>query len=326
MTDHATDSRSGPAPAASVIVPTRGGAARLPVLLTALSLQDDQDFEVIVVIDGDTDGSEALLGQPSIVSLVPALTVIAFPDNRGRSAALNAGHQAARGAVLIRCDDDLEPAVDYIARHRDGHRQGPAGVIGLYHNVLPDTPYAAAYGRHADQLHAQAALATPADLHWRFWAGNVSITRQTWERIGGYDEDYRRYGWEDVDYGYRLHCAGIPVRIHPELTTDHHVAATTTAVRARRALHSGAARERFLEKFPEAGPLLGGAPGRDPWSLAVRGLAAVAGEKTYQRYGAAVDRLSTVLPAPVARKAIALGVEAAGRTGIQHPARIRGRF
>ncbi len=326
MTDNATASQGGPAPAASVIVPTRGGAARLPVLLTALSRQDDQDFEVIVVIDGDTDGSEALLGQPSIMSLVPALTVVAFPDNRGRSAALNAGHQAARGAVLIRCDDDLEPAVDYIARHREGHRHGPAGVIGLYHNVLPDTPYAAVYGRHADQLHAQSALATPVDFHWRFWAGNVSITRQTWERIGGYDEDYRRYGWEDVDYGYRLHRAGIPVRIHPELTTDHHVAATTTAVRARRALHSGAAREKFLEKFPEARPLLEGAPGRDPWSLAVRGLSAVAGEKTYQRYGAVVDRLSTVLPAPVARKAIALGVEAAGRTGIQHPERIRGRF
>ena len=326
MTGNATTPQMGPAPGASVIVPTRGGAARLPVLLTALSRQDDQDFEVIVVIDGDTDGSEALLGQPSIVSLVPALTVVAFPDNRGRSAALNAGHQAARGAVLIRCDDDLEPAVDYIARHREGHRHGPAGVIGLYHNVLPDTPYAAVYGRHADQLHAQSALATPVDFHWRFWAGNVSITRQTWERIGGYDEDYRRYGWEDVDYGYRLHRAGIPVRIHPELTTDHHVAATTTAVRARRALHSGAAREKFLEKFPEARPLLEGAPGRDPWSLAVRGLSAVAGEKTYQRYGAVVDRLSTVLPAPVARKAIALGVEAAGRTGIQHPERIRGRF
>lgn len=326
MTDNATASQGGPAPAASVIVPTRGGAARLPVLLTALSRQDDQDFEVIVVIDGDTDGSEALLQQPSIVSLVPALRVIAFPDNRGRAAALNVGLEAARGDVLIRADDDLEPSHHYIALHRSGHRSGPAGVIGLTRNILPDTPYASAYGRDADRRHLRDALSVPQDMQWRHWAGNVSITRQTWERIGGYDEDYRRYGWEDVDYGYRLHRAGIPVRIHPELTTDHHVAATTTAVRARRALHSGAAREKFLEKFPEARPLLGGAPGRDPWSLAVRGLSAVAGEKTYQRYGAVVDRLSTVLPAPVARKAIALGVEAAGRTGIQHPERIRGRF
>ena len=52
MTDNATTPQRGPAPAASVIVPTRGGAARLPVLLTALCRQDDQDFEVIVVIDG----------------------------------------------------------------------------------------------------------------------------------------------------------------------------------------------------------------------------------------------------------------------------------
>lgn len=310
----------------SVIVPSRGGAFRLPVLLNALSQQNDQDFEVIVVVDGDIDGSAELLAGQEMRSLVPSLRVIDFGENRGRSAALNAGHDAAQGRVLIRCDDDLEPARDFIALHRAAHADGPAGAIGLYRNVLPNTPYAHAYGRDADRRHSASALASPVDIQWRYWAGNVSVTRDTWELIGPYDEGYRRYGWEDVDYGYRLHRAGIPVRIHPELTTDHHVAATTTAIRARRALHSGAARERFLQKFPEARPLMEGTPGRGPWNLAVRGLAAVSGENTYQRYGAVVDRLAKVLPTSVARKAIALGVEAAGRTGIQHPERIQGRF
>lgn len=313
-------------PAASVIVPSRGGASRLPVLLAALSKQDSRDFEVVVVIDGDIDSSEALLAQHAIADLVPSLRVLVFPENRGRSAALNAGYEAARGNVLIRSDDDLEPAPNYIRAHVEGHRRGPVGVVGLTRNVLPDTAYAAAYGRDADERHLRDALVTPTGSEWRHWAGNVSITQDIWKQIGMYDEGYRRYGWEDIDYGYRLHLAGIPVRIHPELTTIHHVAATTTAVRARRALHSGGARERFLEKFPEARPLLDVTPGKDPWSLAVRGLAAVAGEGTYRRYGAFVDRMAHVLPTPVARKAIALGVEAAGRTGITHPERIRGRF
>ena len=30
-------------------------------------------------------------------------------------------------------------------------------------------------------------------------AGNVSVTRDTWEEVGPYDIDFRAYGWEDVD-------------------------------------------------------------------------------------------------------------------------------
>ena len=52
------------APEASVIVPSRGGAQRLPRLIGALATQEDAPpFEVHVVVDGDVDGSEAVLAQ-----------------------------------------------------------------------------------------------------------------------------------------------------------------------------------------------------------------------------------------------------------------------
>ncbi len=51
-----------PAPILSVVVPTRGGAARLPGLLNALSTQVlDEAWEVVVVLDGDMDNSRALI-------------------------------------------------------------------------------------------------------------------------------------------------------------------------------------------------------------------------------------------------------------------------
>ena len=51
-----------PAPAVSVVVPTRGGARRLPVLLEALAGQVlDEPWEVVVVLDGDVDGSRQLI-------------------------------------------------------------------------------------------------------------------------------------------------------------------------------------------------------------------------------------------------------------------------
>lgn len=63
---------------------------RLPVLLNALSNQDTIDFEVVVVLDGDIDGSADFL-RAAAEAVAFALRCIVFPENRGRSAALNAG-------------------------------------------------------------------------------------------------------------------------------------------------------------------------------------------------------------------------------------------
>lgn len=310
---------------ASVVVPSRGGALRLPVLLSALARQDSDDFEVIVVVDGDIDNSAGTLQRLAAEHPGVALRTIIFPENRGRAAALNAGAAAALGRVLIRSDDDLEPSTDYVRNHMAAHEGDPVGVVGLCRNVFPETAYARVYGRAADERFRSDALASDGDDQWRYWAGNVSVLREVHERLGGYDERYRAYGWEDVDYGYRLRKTGIPVRIQPSLTTAHHVAATTTDVRAMRALHSGAAREIFIAKHgPE--PLMAIRQRTSLWSTLVAATSMITNERTIKVGGRAIDEASPVLPRWLAEKLVALAVESAGRAGIVHPDRARTHF
>lgn len=312
-------------PAASVVVPTHGGVRRLPILLAALASQDTQDFEVLVVVDGDVDGSEA-----EVQRWRPALNVrtVVFPENRGRSAALNAGAEAAQGTILIRCDDDLEPRPNFVSGHVLRHVDGPCGVVGLTTNVFPETPYARAYGRKADTRALASALALSPERRWRLWAANVSVSATTHAALGGYDGRYRRYGWEDVDFGYRLHGAGIPVVVAPELMARHHGASTTTAARSLRALHSGAARESFVDihghEALEAAFERGGGVG--PWNRLVSLASTVATERTLPVYGRTVDRLARMLPAAVSEKLIALAVESAGLSGVRYPERARASF
>lgn len=309
---------------ASVIVPTRGGIKRLPRLVEALSNQSLEDFETIFVVDGDTDGSAVYLTSREVADRLPRSKVINFSQNRGRSEALNAGHEASIGEVLIRCDDDLEPSVDYVQTHVNGQARGPRGVIGLYKNVFPDTPYSRVYGADADRRFTESALATPANMQWRYWAGNVSISREIWRSVGTYDVRYRKYGWEDVDYGYRVFKAGFPVEIVPELTTAHHVAAVTTKIRGLRALHSGAAREKFVELHGTHA--LPHSQGTGMWDRAVAGLSAVSNEKSIEIIGGAVDSAISSLPEPVGRKLVALVVESAGLAGVRHPSRAKSSF
>jgi glycosyltransferase involved in cell wall biosynthesis len=298
-------------PEVSLVVPSRAGAERLPALMRCLAAQTHDDWEAVVVLDGDIDGSEAVLALWS--ERLPVRAIV-FPENRGRPAALNAGFDAAVGRVLVRCDDDLTPGPDYVARHLATHADGPGGVIGMCENVYPvTTPYARVYGRPAYERLRAGAYAAPPEVRWRYWGGNVSVDRETWERVGPYDESYRRYGWEDVDWGYRLTRAGLPITVVPELETDHHVAATTTADRALRAYYSGSARHRFEAKH--GADVLGRRRARDPWSRAVSGLARVMDERRVGALSRAVDRALPVLPAAVGGKLVALLVEAGARAG-----------
>ncbi|MGB4135986.1 MAG: glycosyltransferase family A protein, partial [Microbacterium sp.] len=230
---------------ASIVVPSRGGAGRLPRLFAALRAQTASDWEAIVVLDGDVDDSARVVADAATDLPVRA---IVFPENRGRSTALNAGFAEAQGEVLIRCDDDLRPGPDYIAAHVARHTTGPTGVIGLVRNAYPATAYARAYGNERDGRFRAEAYAQPADRRWRYWCGNVSVTRGTYDAVGGYDADYRAYGWEDVDWGYRLSRLGAEVVLAPELETPHHIAAVTTEIRVQRAFHSGAAKRTFIAK------------------------------------------------------------------------------
>ena len=296
--------------AISVVVPSRGGAQRLPLLLDLLAAQTLSDWEAVVVVDGDIDDSASVLER--YAAFAPVRSIV-FPENRGRPAALNAGFEAATGEVVLRCDDDLAPGPAFLAGHVGAHTDGPRGVIGMCRNLFPETAYAASYGRRAYIRQRDAAYAAAPEDTWHYWGGNVSVDRDTWHRVGPYDEAFRSYGWEDVDWGYRLSRLGVPIVVVPALETDHHVAATTTSGRALRAYYSGSARHRFETKHGA----LAQARGRsfDPWNLAVSATARLMTEHLIETAGGAVDRAAPRLPTRIAEKAIALLVEAGAQAG-----------
>lgn len=306
------------APIASIVVPSRGGAARLPHLFEALRGQTSADWEAIVVIDGDIDDSASVIENAGVD--LPLRSIV-FSRNKGRSAALNAGFADARGAVLIRCDDDLRPGPDYVAQHVAQHAGESRGVIGLYRNEYPDTPYARAYGRDRDERFRKDAYSTNRDMTWRYWAGNASVTRETFDRVGEYDTAFRAYGWEDVDWGYRLMRAGAQIVLAPELETPHHIAAVTTEIRVKRAFHSGAARQTFVAKHG-TDALGKRAPGVGIWG---RFIDATARRddlpdllRRAKRADAALDRMPRVL----AEKRVSWLVESAALSGELHPEQV----
>ena len=55
-----------------------------------------------------------------------------------------------------------------------------------------------------------------------FVTGNSSVRRSSLLRVGFFDEDLTAYGGEDLELGYRLHLAGIPLYYAPEALSYHY--------------------------------------------------------------------------------------------------------
>jgi GT2 family glycosyltransferase len=291
----------------SVVVPSFQGKQRLAKLLRAFEQQQTEcEWEVVVVLDGSTDGSaEFLANYNGPVNL----TVVPREENLGRSATLNEGFALAKNQVLVRCDDDLEPAPNYIDAFSKLLTEIPnAGVIGLYRNNYPKTAYSRAYGEIVDRRFAKEAYADAPDDRWHYWAGNCAVTRETFDLVGGYDETFRQYGWEDVDWGYRLASLGHPIILSPALETTHNVAATTTAGRCERARWSGFASVKFYEKHQIQVPK----SQTNLWNTLVASATPFAG----RGLGKLVDFVLPILPAKVALRLVDLSVQAAFKRGV----------
>jgi len=90
-------------PTVSVIVPVYNEEENVPILQAELrAALRAIDHEVIFVDDGSADHTVER------IEAAPNLRVIRFEKNAGQSAAIYAGLQAARGAILVLIDGDLQ--------------------------------------------------------------------------------------------------------------------------------------------------------------------------------------------------------------------------
>jgi dolichol-phosphate mannosyltransferase len=100
---------SGASPALTVVIPAYNEQANVePCYRELVEVLDalGRSFEILFVDDGSTDGTGAVLR--GLASADRRVRVVRFRRNAGQTAALHAGFRAARGAVIVTMDADLQ--------------------------------------------------------------------------------------------------------------------------------------------------------------------------------------------------------------------------
>jgi GT2 family glycosyltransferase len=164
-------------------------------------------YEVIVISDGSTDGTDAYLE-----ALRSTMQLRWLPQaNKGPAAARNAGIQKATGEFIVFIDDDVVPEPQLLEEHARSHHEADRDVVVLGPLLTPEGFEMAPWVRwEQEMLMKQYKALLRGD--WsasarQFYTGNASLRRSHILTAGGFDERFHRA--EDVELAYRLANNGL---------------------------------------------------------------------------------------------------------------------
>ena len=189
-------------------------------------------FDVVVVDNGSTDGSQAMLQEK-----FPEVLIIQNDHNVGLGKASNQGIEATQGRYVLLLNNDTlvnGSSLDALVRFLDEKTE--AGAVGG-RLLNPDGSFQAGYADFSS-LTEEFLIATGlGNLLWDGYPSHedseqirsvgwissacLLLRRAALDKVGLLDESYFIYG-DEADLQYRLNQNGWPVYYIPQATTIHY--------------------------------------------------------------------------------------------------------
>ncbi|MGW5555959.1 glycosyltransferase [Micromonospora sp. NPDC003944] len=221
----------------SVIIPTYNRSQALRQTLKHLARQrlPAKKFEVIVTDDGSSDDTRTVVDEAA--ATLHIRYHFQSDDGFRAGAARNAGARLSTAPILVFLDTGTFVAPEFLERvlaeHAEGERTALVGYAYGYdidgempglaaamEGVLPEQVVAQFCDepsffdpRHAYFAAANFDLGSLAAPWVLFWSLNCSVRAEDFWRVGGFDEEFRRWGIEDLELAYRLFKDGVGFRL-----------------------------------------------------------------------------------------------------------------
>ena len=196
----------------SVIIPVYNGGTNFRKCLASVNKAVPPPYEIVVVSDGDTDGSWRL-------AEASGAQVIRLTGPGGPARARNVGAETAKGDIFFFTDADVAIPPDSIKQIRDAFHREPEldALFGSYDDEPAEIHFLSQYKNLLHHYVHQTAREEAST----FWGACGAIRCHVFRKMGGFNESYRRPSIEDIELGYRLKQAGHRIRIVKTLQVKH---------------------------------------------------------------------------------------------------------
>lgn len=224
----------------SVVIPAYNNKLLLNNTLEALNDQLDCEagsYEVIVVDDGSTDDMLQHIEATPRTYDFHYIYLQRTPESC-RAKVRNTGWRKASGQFIVFLDADMIVNRNYLRElwHYFQHNhellvisyrymlKQPVALDDVRSGRLFDTNYRSLdyfEARHFDsQIHSFNIAALKHPWHC-VYSCNMALSKDALERLGGFDEDYKGWGMEDTDIGYRCYLQGMSIVSHLGIEALH---------------------------------------------------------------------------------------------------------
>ncbi|MGW3168431.1 glycosyltransferase family 2 protein [Streptomyces sp. NPDC001142] len=249
----------------SVCIPYKARLDNLRLALEGLKHQDlpRDDFEVLI---------GAMEYRPDFIALCAefgdTLDIVSVLSSRDFHIphARNLAMRSARGEVVVQMDADtlLPPhalSTLYGRHFAFGQQQCVIGQVVGYGNNQDGDVHHVEQRPYLEYLRELSAMASsdswPGDLRFRYdhnipwtfvWTGLVALPRGAVVEHGLYfDEDFRGWGVDDLEWGFRICASGLPINLQPHIYALHLPHPRDAAANERTEADNY---RRFLRKWP----------------------------------------------------------------------------
>lgn len=189
----------------SIIIPTYNRADKLDICLARLHEQSvsKELYEIWVVDDGSQDETPKILEKWRAKS---SILHTLHQKNAGQGAARNLALGKIQGELVLFLGDDIFAHHNFLEEHLKFHEAYPEhtkACLGLTLWEPPVSAFMEWLTKGGPQFAYNNLSANKEASFFYFYTSNISLKRSL---IGDhrFDLDFKGYGWEDTELGYRL--------------------------------------------------------------------------------------------------------------------------
>ncbi len=200
-------------PKISVIIPAYNSEKTILQTIEAIKKQEGlaEKPEIIVVDDGSKDNTFNLLkGTDGIIAITQ--------KNSGPATARNNGAKTATGSILVFTDSDTVPNKDWLQKLTKPFNDSDLmASTGTYSIENKDSKLALLIQTEIEYKHSKYK-----DFIAFGGTYNLAIRKEIFDRIGGFNEEYKSASGEDVDICYKILKQGYKIRFIKDAVVGHY--------------------------------------------------------------------------------------------------------